>query len=108
MPEQEKPKVKKTINKQNAATYYSNSVQLETSQWDLRFRFRRFNEANNEEVVIDELAVVYLSLPQAKALLAVFSKQLAEYEKEYGTIPAFGAAAKSPPATKISVDVEEG
>jgi hypothetical protein len=80
-----------------AVTVYSNNITLEVSPFDFRLRFRRYGDVDVSagKGTIDELAVVYVSPPQAKALLAILRRQIERYESKHGEIIAVGAAAES-------------
>jgi len=65
---------------------YANSVQVRASVWDFFLQFGTVAKQTNEEVEIHALQGIYLSPQQTKALHAVLSENLAQYEAAFGPI----------------------
>lgn len=102
-------KIALKLNTDGRAIVYANNVQLETSPWDFRFRFRRFGDATQDSVNVDELAVVYMSPSQAKAFLSALARQVEKYESTHGQLPVVTGAQKAaePKTTAPAGDIEE-
>ena len=69
--------------------YYSNRMGLTTSKVDFALSVQETIGIDEERnvVVSKELARVYISALQAKAVRDLFNRQIAAYEKEYGELP---------------------
>lgn len=83
MPQQ--PKV--TLVKQpDYRDSYANSVQVRVSFWDFFLQFGVLGSQTQQEVEIEAIQGIYLSPQQAKALHAVLSENLKQYESAFGQI----------------------
>ncbi|WP_447963978.1 DUF3467 domain-containing protein [Nitrospira sp. Ecomares 2.1] len=72
---------------EEAPTYYSNSVEIATSLWDIRIRFGELKEASREHLIVKNLATVYLSPAHAKAVSVLLAEKIKDYELTFGAIP---------------------
>ena len=73
----------------NSADYresYANSVQMRVSLWDFFLMFGTVNQTSPEAVTINNFQGIYLSPPQAKALLNVLQQNMKQYEAAFGEI----------------------
>src|SRR5437660_1194384 len=67
-------------------TIYVNSVQIEVSPWDFKFRLGHIMQATTQMLMIEETAHMYMSPQHAKAMLKILSRTLKGYEDKFGTI----------------------
>jgi hypothetical protein len=77
------------VNLQNTPDYresYANSVQVRVSLWDFFLMFGTVNQTVPDTVNITNFQGVYLSPPQAKALLNLLQQNLKQYEAAFGEI----------------------
>ena len=77
------------IQMSNSPTYregYANSVQIRVNLWDFLLLFGIVNQTAPEEVAIQNFQGIYLSPPQAKALLNVLQQNVTQYETAFGEI----------------------
>ncbi|MGI9071393.1 MAG: DUF3467 domain-containing protein [Bryobacteraceae bacterium] len=65
---------------------YANSVQMRVNLWDFFLMFGTINQTAPDAVTIQNFQGVYLSPPQAKALLNVLQQNLKQYEAAFGEI----------------------
>lgn len=65
---------------------YANSVQVRMSVWDFMLVFGTIQGQSPNEVAIKNLAGIYLSPQQAKALFGVLGQNLQQYEQAFGEI----------------------
>lgn len=65
---------------------YSNSVQVRVSVWDFLLQFGTMRQTADAAIAIDNFQGIYMSPQQAKALCAVLSQNLAQYENTFGEI----------------------
>ena len=73
----------------NTADYrenYANSVQVRVNLWDFFLMFGTINQTAPDSVAIHNFQGVYLSPPQAKALLNVMQQNITQYEAAFGEI----------------------
>lgn len=73
----------------NAPTYreaYANSVQIRVNLWDFFLMFGIVNQTAADSVAITNFQGIYLSPPQAKALLNVLQQNVTQYETAFGEI----------------------
>ena len=84
-PGQPTPKVQLTTT-QDYREHYSNSVQMRVSLWDFFLMFGTVNQTAPDAVTISNFQGVYLSPPQAKALLNLLQQNLKQYEAAFGEI----------------------
>lgn len=77
---------------------YANSVQVRASVWDFFLQFGTVAKQTQEEVEIHAVQGIYLSPQQTKALHAVLSENLAQYEKAFGPIKIDASAQPGQPA----------
>jgi flagellar protein FlaG len=84
-PGQPPPKVQLT-NTAEYREHYANSVQMRVSLWDFFLMFGTINQSTPDAVTIANFQGVYLSPPQAKALLNLLGQNLKQYEAAFGEI----------------------
>jgi len=65
---------------------YANSVQIRVNLWDFFLLFGLVNQTAPDAVAITNFQGVYLSPPQAKALLNVIRQNVEQYESAFGEI----------------------
>jgi flagellar protein FlaG len=65
---------------------YSNSIQVRVSLWDFFLMFGTISQTAAESVSIRNFQGVYISPPQAKALLNVLQQNVKQYETTFGEI----------------------
>ena len=65
---------------------YANSVQMRVNLWDFFLMFGTINQTAPDAVTIQNFQGIYLSPPQAKALLNVLQQNLKQYESAFGEI----------------------
>jgi hypothetical protein len=77
------------VNLQNGPDYresYANSVQMRVSLWDFFLMFGIANQTAPDAVTIQNSQGIYLSPPQAKALLNLLTQNVRQYETAFGEI----------------------
>jgi hypothetical protein len=84
-PGQPQPKFHLTTTPDYRETY-ANSVQMRVSLWDFFLTFGTINQSAADAVNIQNFQGIYLSPPQAKALLNVLQQNLKQYEAAFGEI----------------------
>jgi Protein of unknown function (DUF3467) len=84
-PGQPQPKFELTTTKDYRENY-ANSVQMRVNLWDFFLMFGTINQTAPDAVTIQNFQGVYLSPPQAKALLNVLQQNLKQYEAAFGEI----------------------
>jgi len=65
---------------------YANSVQIRVNLWDFFLMFGTINQTAPDNVSIQNFQGVYISPPQAKALLNVLQQNVNQYESAFGEI----------------------
>lgn len=65
---------------------YANSVQMRVNLWDFFLMFGTVNQTAPDAVTISNFQGIYLSPPQAKALMNVLQQNLKQYEAAFGEI----------------------
>ena len=65
---------------------YANSVQIRVNLWDFFLSFGTINQTGPDNVSIQSFQGIYLSPPQAKALLHVLQQNVSQYESAFGEI----------------------
>ena len=84
-PGQPTPKLQLT----NTADYrenYANSVQARVSLWDFFLLFGTINQTAQDAVTIQNFQGIFMSPPQAKALLNILQQNIKQYETAFGEI----------------------
>ncbi len=84
-PGQPTPKIQLT-NTPDYREHYANSVQMRVSLWDFFLMFGTINQSSPDSVTISNFEGVYLSPPQAKALMNLLQQNLKQYEAAFGEI----------------------
>ena len=84
-PGQPTPKLHLT-NTPDYREQYANSVQVRVSLWDFFLMFGTINQTAPDAVTIQNFQGIYMSPPQAKALLNVLQQNLKQYEAAFGEI----------------------
>ena len=77
----------------NFQSVYANNVRLGMTNWDFKMEFGSLEEATNEEIVIQPLALVIMSPQHTKAFAAVLVEHIKKYEEAFGEV-AFNPKAK--------------
>lgn len=65
---------------------YANSVQVRVNLWDFFLMFGTISQTSAENVSIQNFQGVYISPPQAKALMNVLQQNVHQYETAFGEI----------------------
>jgi len=70
-------------------SYYANDTQIQTTPWDVRFRFGQVVEVDpaNQTATVEAVADVRMSPEHAKRLVTILQQQLTTFEARFGTIP---------------------
>ncbi|MCU1293333.1 MAG: hypothetical protein JWP08_2183 [Bryobacterales bacterium] len=84
-PGQPQPKLQ-LVNSAEYRESYANSVQMRVNLWDFFLMFGTVNQTAPDAVTIQNFQGIYLSPPQAKALLNVLQQNLKQYEAAFGEI----------------------
>ena len=84
-PTQPQPKIQ-LMNTNDYRESYANSVQVRVNLWDFFLMFGTVNQTAPDAVTIQNFQGVYLSPPQAKALMNVLQQNLKQYEAAFGEI----------------------
>lgn len=74
------------VNTPDYRENYANSVQMRVNLWDFFLMFGTVNQTAPDAVTISNFQGVYLSPPQAKALMNVLQQNLKQYEAAFGEI----------------------
>jgi hypothetical protein len=72
---------------------YANSVQMRVNLWDFYMEFGTVSQTDPELVNIETYQGIFLSPPQAKALLNVLQQNVTQYENTFGEIKLDAKAA---------------
>lgn len=81
-------------------TLYANNVGLRSSIWDFTLDFGMITEANDNEIVVQNLATMVLSPAHAKTVAKLLSRHVEQYEAEFGVLP-------EPPRRPDDIDASE-
>jgi hypothetical protein len=65
---------------------YANSVQIRVNLWDFLLLFGIANQTAPDHMEIRNFQGIYLSPPQAKALLNLLQQNVSQYESAFGQI----------------------
>ena len=65
---------------------YSNNVHMTTSNYDIRFSFGEIVKVDEQELVTQERARVYMTLEHAKAFLHTLDTNIKKYEELFGEV----------------------
>ncbi|MDQ2777733.1 MAG: DUF3467 domain-containing protein [Acidobacteriota bacterium] len=84
-PGQPQPKLT-LVNSADYRESYANSVQMRVNLWDFFLMFGIVNQTTPDAVTIQNFQGIFLSPPQAKALLNVLQQNLKQYEAAFGEI----------------------
>ncbi len=68
-------------------TYYSNTIEVVGSLWDVRLRIGEIVNADDSQLVMREKAKVFLSPQHAVVLAEILEKNIKRYEELFGPIP---------------------
>jgi hypothetical protein len=69
-------------------TFYTNNAQVITTYFDIGILFGELLDANEQRILIKDLALVKMSPEHAKSLNRVLTQQLEIYENRFGPIRA--------------------
>ncbi len=86
---QQRPSNEPTLHVTRSESYreeYANSVQVRMSVWDFLLVFGRLTQDSAEQIDIHNLAAIYISPQQAKALWNVLGHNLQQYEQTFGAL----------------------
>ena len=75
---------------------YANSVQVRVSVWDFQLVFGLASSDTPDQVTIRNHQAIYLSPQQAKALHNLLAHNVAQYERNFGTISLDAPHAAGP------------
>ena len=75
-----------SLNPGLAPSYYANRAELANSHFEFRLRLQEVFEVTGEKVFVKEVATVYFSPAHAKAIAALFSSKVKEFEAHFGEI----------------------
>ena len=80
-------------------SYYANNTQVETSFFDVCFKFGETIGIDKSQNITKARGLVWvrMSLQHARAVHAILSKQLENYEREFGPLPAPAARKQTEP-----------
>jgi len=67
-------------------TTYSNSVRMTVGLWDFKFAFGEVENADANEIRVNEKLGVIMSPQHAKMFLQVFERNVKRYEEQFGEI----------------------
>lgn len=79
-------KVEMLPKKDSHFTAYSNALQVHITNWDFQFEFGEMQPVSSETVQIRPVATLIMSPQHAKAMAGILSKNVAQYEKDFGEI----------------------
>ena len=79
------PKIQVT-NTPDYRENYANSVQVRVNLWDFFLLFGTLTQNAPDVVSIQNFQGIYLSPPQAKALLNIMQQNVSQYEATFGEI----------------------
>jgi hypothetical protein len=68
--------------------FYANHVHVVASLFDINLNFGLVRKADDEEVVVDDIATVRMSPQHAKSLAGLLRRKVKDYEDEFGPLPA--------------------
>jgi hypothetical protein len=67
-------------------TVYANNADVQLSPWDFRIRLGHVEKADDSELVIEDVATIFMSPAHTKAFLEALIANVAKYEKFFGKI----------------------
>ena len=79
-------KKKRIIRSGEGPTLYTNFVEVGFTAYDFRVNLSEILEATEDEVTIKHIAKINMSPQQAKTVLAILAKKVAQYEDEVAKI----------------------
>lgn len=77
----------RSVNHPEKPTLYANNVSLRSSIWDFSLDFGMITEANDDELIVHNLATVILSPAHAKTVSQLLTRHVAMYEAQFGVLP---------------------
>lgn len=66
---------------ENVPTYYANNVETAGTPWDFRFRFGQIEKADASELLIKNVAVVYMSIDHARLFFDRLGEAIAGWDR---------------------------
>ncbi len=78
-------------------TFYANNVALKTSIFDMTMVFGVMAEVQGDVLAVTNVATVIVSPQHAKAIAALLTNHVEEYERQFGALPT----PLSPPAKTL-------
>lgn len=85
--EAKKARRTKRVISDNVASYYTNSINIRLSVYDVSLLFGEVEEATEDSFVVRQIARVTMSPQHAKALATLLSNRLEAYERQFGPLP---------------------
>lgn len=87
----------------NVPTFYTNSVDIMMSIYDLTFIVGQIANVLDDRITIDQIARITMSPQHAKVLSRLLTERVALYESVWGPLPepplaSIASAASRPPA----------
>ena len=80
--------VERTSGEETPPVYYSNSIEIGLSVYDIMLVLGRTIRSDNEKIVINQVARVMMSPQHARVLAKLLDEKLEQYESMFGPIPA--------------------
>lgn len=74
------------IPMQDGLPIYSNNVNIQSSTYDIRFSFGEIVKVDQNELVTQERARVYMTLEHAKAFRYALDNNIKKYEELFGKV----------------------
>jgi Protein of unknown function (DUF3467) len=75
------------ITPENMQAVYANNVSMAISQWDISFAFGLLLDATENRIVVRDSVSVVMSPQHAKVFSQVLDRNIAIFEKQFGTLP---------------------
>jgi hypothetical protein len=108
MPEEEKKPVgklevttRKVIHSGEAPRYYANNTEIGMTSFDISIKFAQIVGAKEGDLIVDDQAVVSMSLHHAKALAKILVAYISQFEQQHG--PLFVPSLEQPEIERETV-----
>lgn len=95
-----------TRRHENYENWYSNNVQYQQSEWDLKFVFGQLDWAE-DHYIIEQHTAITMAWLQAKLMLYFLSVQVGVYEMSHGKIPIPSGAVPPEPLPPTEEQAKE-
>lgn len=79
-------------NNKKTNEVYTNALTVSNTFFDFNISFKKeyiYEDNGQQKKDSEEVALIRMSPQMAKALMSLLQNNVAQYEKEYGTIPGF-------------------